>query len=100
MAISGTKDRYRMKISGQLEKLSKAVGKFHDTADRASQEFRFEYYQELSSLRAKLEAAYEWFERVKNAGDEEWNVVKEGMDGSLDLVRRELDDIRSEHAGT
>ncbi len=86
-------DRYREKAAKEMENLDMRVKEFHAKADKVASSARVEYYQQLSKLQAKLDAANQWYDKVKEAGEEDWNEVKEGMDDAIGLVKKKLDDF-------
>lgn len=90
-----TKLAYESKLQAQLDKWSADIDKLKAKADEAGADARIELRKQIDDLEHQREQAREKFDRLKRAGDDAWEDLKDGAD----LALKSLDNaIRSARA--
>jgi hypothetical protein len=84
----GLKDAYQEKIEAQIKEWSAKLAEMKAKADKAGGDAKIHLYQQIDAMKARKEAAEEKLGELKQASAESWETLKEGMEKTLDEVKK------------
>ena len=89
------RNAYLKKIEDRFEDWSREIGKLMDKADKVEADAKILYREQLKVLHSRQEVARERIEELRNAGSRNWGKFKEGVEGSLDDLKKAVDNAIS-----
>ncbi|MDK2849329.1 MAG: hypothetical protein PWP34_2682 [Desulfuromonadales bacterium] len=90
-----SKEAYEKKLQAQLDEWNAEIAKLKAKADKAEAEARIEYHQRIEELRAMQETARSKLDKLKAAGDNAWQDLKEGLDQAWEDLGKAVKAARS-----
>lgn len=90
-----TKDEYIESLASELKEWSAQIDILTAKTENLATQAKLKYSEELSVLRAKLDAAAEKMKELEGAGGDAWETVKETADKVRDDIRVGLADVAS-----
>ena len=71
---------YEEKFDAQLKEWSAEIALFNAKADKAKAETKIEYYKMIETLQGKQDSARLKLQKLRTAGDDEWEDLKTGAE--------------------
>lgn len=85
------KEAYEKKTEAQLNEWSAEVDRLKAKAEKAAADAQIDFQREIDSAKAKMDAANDKLQEVKNASDDAWEDLKNGLDGALSSLGTALE---------
>lgn len=79
----GEKKAYQEKIEVQLKELAQKIEGLIAKGERAKEEAKVKYGQQIEALRAKQESVRQKLQGLKEPGSAAWDDLKKGIDSAL-----------------
>lgn len=92
--MSDKRDQYVKKMKAQLDEWNAEIEKLQAKAEKAEANARIEYDSQLRDLRKMRNDAQSKLSELQKAGDEAWDRLKEGFEGSWQSFQTAVNDAR------
>jgi hypothetical protein len=79
----GEKKAYQEKIEVQLKELAQKIEGLIGKGERAKEEAKVKYAQQIEALRAKQESVRQKLQGLKEPGSAAWDDLKKGVDSAI-----------------
>lgn len=80
VAIMDKREEYAEKLSAQMVEWDMQINRLHIKATSATPEARLEYSKAIEALRLKRDEVQQKLQNIPITGDDEWEVLKAGID--------------------
>jgi uncharacterized protein YhaN len=85
------RQEYQGKMETQLSEWGAEIDKLKARADKAAEDSRRSYYDQIEVLRAKQASMQAKLQELKTSSDDAWGDLKEGLDHSWNQVKDSFD---------
>jgi len=89
------KEAYEQNLQVQLEEWNARIKLLKAKAEKAEADAKVRYYDELDLLREKQSVMRHKMQELKNAGDDAWEDLKDGINKARDSLKDALADAAS-----
>ncbi len=89
------KDAYADKLKAQLDEWKAEIDKLEAKAKQASADVRIMYEEQIEELRDKRLSMKSKMSTLQEAGDDEWEDIKEDIENIGSFIKTEMKQLRS-----
>ena len=93
----GLKEAYQEKIEAELQEWNARINELKARAATAKADAKFDLYNRIDILRAKLEAVQAKLQELKQGGVEKWESLKADTERGLDDLKKRWDDFKAKN---
>ena len=90
-----TKNAYVAKMEAQLKELGAELSKLKAKAQQAVAQGRIDYNERLRASQTEYDSVSRKVEEIKNAGEQQWEAMKAGVDGAWEHLKKSVDSLRN-----
>jgi len=90
-----SRDEYVHKMQAKLDEWNTEIDRLSKLADKAAEDAKNEYKEQIETLKSRQEAASIRMEALKHAGESAWEDLKSGAEMAWTALGEAIDSARS-----